>query len=212
MTDIFDTSHEGKEIDIGEALIKEGDEVNLFEHDPTLSKIALAAGWDVNTFSGEEIDVDVSIFLLNRNQKTRNDNDFIFYNQPEALEGGIVHGGDSRVGFGDGDDETILIELQKVPFDVLQIPVVISIYKGFEKKQALDSMRRCYVRIINADTGHELFRFNLTDIFKEHKETGAIIGWINREGPKWHFKADLEYFSGGLGEIARSYDIIVNQE
>lgn len=210
--DIFDTRFEGKDVELEDRTIEPGEDVNLMKLDPTLKDISIGTGWDVNTFDADAMDLDVSLFLLNKDQKTRMDSDFIFYNQPETLDGGIKHGGDSRSGAGDGDDETISIDLQSIPFDVLQIPIVLSIYKGFEKEQTLDSVRNAYVRIVNAGNSFELLRFNLNEVFQDKTETGAIIGWLNREGAKWHFKADIEYIPGGLGEIARRYDLIINQE
>lgn len=211
--DIFDTRPVTGEVELEDILIEVGDDINLMEKDHGLKTLHIGAGWDINSFdAADAMDVDISIFLLDRNMKTRKDSDFIFYNQPEAFDGKIKHLGDSRSGAGDGDDEGITIDLQAVPFDVLQIPIVMSIYKGFEKKQTLESIKNAYIRIANADNHYEMMRFHLNDVFVDKKETGAIVGWLNREGPKWHFKAEPEFFAGGLGEIARGYDIIVNQE
>ncbi len=212
MADILDTTFEGKEVVIEDNKIDEGDDINLLAKDPTLSKIIVGAGWDINTFDTDSIDLDISLFLLNRDNKTRNDNDFVFYNQPETLDGGITHNGDSRTGAGDGDDESILIDLHAVPFDIIDIAVVMSIYKGYEKEQALESVRNTYVRILNAENSFELMRFEIGKLFEDKTETGAVIGMIRREGPKWHFKADIEFVPGGLSELARRYDIIINQE
>lgn len=210
--DIFDTEFEGKDVELDDNRAELGEDINLFQIEPTLRTLNIGAGWDVNTFDSESMDLDISLFLLDRNQKTRVDADFIFYNQPEALDGGIKHGGDTRLGAGEGDDENIIVDLQAIPFDILQVPIVLSIYKGFEKGQKLESVRNAYVRILNNDSNRELVRFELKEVLHEKTETGAIVGWLNREGPKWHFKADVEYIPGGLGEIARRYDIIVNQE
>ncbi|MBX2834181.1 MAG: TerD family protein [Micavibrio sp.] len=210
--DIFDTRFEGKEVELKDHRIGPGEDVNLMEKDPTLKKITLGAGWDMNAFDTDTLDLDISLFLLDRNRKTRIDDDFIFYNQPEALDGGIKHGGDNRLGAGDGDDESIFIDLEAVPFDVLQIAIVLSIYKGYEKQQSLESVRNAYIRLANAENEFELTRFELKDALAEHEETGAIIAYLNREGPKWHLKTDMEFFKHGLSEIARGYNIIINQE
>ena len=212
MKDVLDTSLEGKDVEIKDSRIEEGADINLIEKDPTLSKIVIATGWETNSFSTDTMDLDISLFLLDKTGKTRMDSDFIFYNQPEALDGGIVHAGDNRIGIGEGDDEAISIDLQSIPFDILQIPIMLSIYKGYEKEQSLESVRKAYIRIINAENDIEIIRFEIDELFEEHKETGAIIGMLNREGPKWHYKADIEFIPGGLSEVARRYDLIINQE
>lgn len=213
MSDIFDTQFEGKEVELESNEITLGDEINLFEKDPSLRNILVGAGWDLNTFGGaDDLDLDISVFLLDKDQMTRVDGDFIFYNQTEALDGAIKHNGDNRTGAGDGDDETISIDLQGIPFDILQVVLVLSIYKGVEKQQNVGTLRNAYVRIVNAENLFEICRYKLDEILEDKEETGVVIGYINREGPKWHFKPDAELIPAGLGEVARRYGLIINQE
>ena len=210
--DIFDTRFEGKEVALEDNLIGTGDDFNLTAADPSLRNVLIGAGWDLNAFNSDALDLDLSLFLLDKESMTRVDADFVFYNQPEALEGGIQHKGDSRTGAGDGDDENILVDLQAVPFDILRIVVAVTIYKGYEKEQNLDMVRNAYVRVVNADTSHELCRYELDSALDDKTETGMIVGGLNREGPKWHFKPEAEFVEGGLGELARRYGLIINQE
>ena len=210
--DIFDTSFEGKDVELEDNKIGLGDDFNLTGRDPSLRNVLVGAGWDLNAFNADALDLDLSLFLLNKDKMTRVNEDFIFYNQPEAPEVGIKHNGDNRTGAGDGDDETISIDLQAVPFDILQILVVITIYRGFEKEQNLDMVRNAYVRVVNADTRHELCRYELDEVLDNRTESAVVVGSVNREGPKWHFKPDAEFVAGGLGEVARRYGLIINQE
>ena len=210
--DIFDTQFEGKDVELEDNKIGLGDDFNLTGRDPSLRNVLVGAGWDLNAFNADALDLDLSLFLLNKDNVTRMDSDFVFYNQPETLEGGITHNGDSRTGAGDGDDESISVDLQAVPFDILRILVVVTIYRGFEKEQNLDMVRNAYVRIVNADTSHELCRYELDEVLDDKTESGVIVGALNREGPKWHFKPEAEFVAGGLGEFARRYGLIINQE
>jgi tellurium resistance protein TerD len=210
--DIFDTRFEGKDIDLEDNFVSLGDDINLTAKDPSLRNVVIGAGWDLNAFNADALDLDLSLFLLDKNEQTRQDADFIFYNQPEALEGGIKHHGDSRTGAGDGDDENVTVDLQAVPFDVMRVVITITIYKGYEKEQNLDMVRNAYVRLVNADTNQELCRYKIDNILEDKEETGVIIGALNREGPKWHFKPEADFVPGGLGEIARGYGLIINQE
>ena len=210
--DFFDTSYEGKEVELEDNRIGLGADFNLTGADPALRNVLVGAGWDLNAFNADALDLDLSLFLLDKDNMTRFDGDFIFYNHEGALEGGIKHHGDSRTGAGDGDDENISVDLQAVPFDVLRILVVVTIYKGFEKQQSLDMVRNAYVRIVNADTKHELCRYELDSVLDDKTETGIVVGALNREGPKWHFKPDAELIPGGLSELARRYGLIINQE
>lgn len=209
--DIFDTRFEGKKVEIKDNVVALGDVVNLTTKDPALRNILIGSGWDLNAFDGDTLDVDLSLFLLNRDMMTRVDEDFVFYNQPETCEGGVKHMGDSRTGAGDGDDEVIAVDLQSVPFDILQIYIVASIYNGYEKEQSFGMVRNTYLRVVNADTLHELCRYELDDEFKDNNHFAGIIGVLSREGAHWHFKPAAEFVEGGLAAIAQRFGLIINQ-
>ncbi|PCJ03278.1 MAG: chemical-damaging agent resistance protein C [Alphaproteobacteria bacterium] len=211
MADIFDSSFDSDlDIEISDNKIVKGEEVNLTAKDPTMTSVLIGVGWDLNAFDVDTLDLDVSCFLLNKNEKTRVDADFVFYNNTEGGEGSVIHNGDSRTGAGEGDDETISIDLNGVSFEVMRIVFVLSIYKGEEKEQTMASLRNSYIRIINASDGQELLRYELSEDVKGSADAGMLVGSLNREGPKWHFKALGESIEGGLAKIATDYDIIVH--
>jgi tellurium resistance protein TerD len=212
MSDFFDTQYEGKKIEIDDGLVHLGQEIDLLAKDPTLKNVLVGAGWDINVFSGAILDMDLSLILLNKNGMTRVDEDFVFYNQPETLGGGIKHYGDSRSGAGDGDDEVIGINLHAVTFDIIKILIVVSIYKGYEREQHLSQIRNGYVRIANADTLHEVCRFQIDKVMEEREETAVVIAELEREGPKWNFKPTADFVAGGLGALAKRYGLMINQE
>ena len=97
--------------------IKTGEEVNLTFKDPTINEILVGVGWDLKKFDSKPLDLDVSMFLLNNQDKTRIDEDFVFYNNVIGSDGAVKHMGDSRTGAGDGDDEIMMINLNELPFD-----------------------------------------------------------------------------------------------
>lgn len=210
--DILDTRFEGKDVELRDNQVSLGDDLNLTQTDPTLRRVLIGAGWDLNAFNADVLDLDLSVFLLNKDNLTRVDDDFIFYNQRETLEGGVQHKGDSRTGAGDGDDESIFVDLQAVPFDILSIAITLTIYKGFEKEQNLAMLRNAYVRIVNADTHHEICRYVLDKVLEDRSETGVIVAYLNREGPKWHFKPEDDFVAGGLSAFGKRYGLIINQE
>jgi tellurium resistance protein TerD len=208
--DILDTEFEGKAVELSDNLVQAGDDINITAKDPTLKKIMIGCGWDLNTFQGEDMDLDVSVFLLNRQDQTREDEDFIFYNSPAGCNGSVRHTGDSRTGAGDGDDETVLIDLLGLPFDIVRIAIVLSIYQGYEKDQSLSRVKNCFVRLVNADNQLEIVRYELKEELRDQEHDFAMLtATIDREGPKWHFRPVLEFYKGGLAEIATKYGIVV---
>ncbi len=212
MVDIFDNSFsEDVDIDISDNIVTKGQDINITEKDPTMNNILIGMGWDLNAFDADTLDLDISCFLLDKNMKTRIDDDFIFYNNMQNQDQAIVHNGDSRTGAGDGDDETLSIDINKVPFDVFKIMFVLSIYRGEEKEQSMAGLRNTYIRLVNASTSHEILRYDITE--DAHggtgRETAMLVASLNREGPKWHFEAIGELVDGGLAKVASDYDIIV---
>lgn len=212
MADILDTQFEGKKVELSDGKVHVGDDVNLTAKDPTLSKLLVGCGWDLNAFNADALDLDVSLFMLGRDGLTRVDEDFIFYNQPQGAEGGIKHGGDSRTGAGDGDDETILIDLHMVSFDVMKIVFTLSIYEGKEKGQNMGMVRNAYLRLVNTADEIELLRYVLDKDLEDKTESGMVVGSLNREGPKWHFTPIAEFMDDGLKGLAKRYGLIIVEQ
>lgn len=211
MDDVFDTRFEGQEVDTGPNLAKLGDDINITAMDQTMRELHIGVGWDLNNFGGEDLDLDVSMFMLDKDGQTRVDEDFIYYNNMEALEGAVRHHGDSRTGAGDGDDEMMSVRFDGVPFDVVQILFAITIYKGEERDQNLGGVRNVYIRIANKDNEVELLRFELDEELQDSTDTGVIVAALNREGPKWHFVPMADFAKKGLPELAERFGLVVGQ-
>lgn len=207
--DFFDTRHESREIELTDNKIRIGDDVNLKEKDPTMTKVNVGVGWDVNAFDSDVIDLDVSAILLNKDNMTRMDEDFVFYNNPQSKECEVKHKGDSRTGAGEGDDEIISVDLNALSFDIVKVLFVLSIYKGNEKDQKLEQVQGAFIRVVNADSRLEITRYDLTNDIKDRPETAFICASLNREGPKWHFTPIGEPVAGGLREAAMRYGLII---
>lgn len=211
MVDIFDPNqYKEVKVELNQNSLSKGDEVNLNAKDPALKSLHIGVGWDLNAFDTDPLDLDISCFMLNRQGKTRVNEDFIFYNNVTGSDECVLHGGDNRTGAADGDDEGMTVHLQKVHFDIIQLMFVLSIYKGEERGQSLSKMRNGYFRLVNHETNIEIARYELTEDSTDRKETAMLVGVLNREGPKWHFVAMGECVDGGLHGVAERYDIIVS--
>jgi|GEM_PF-33264 len=187
-----------------------GEEVNLTRMDPGLKRVMIGMGWDAKVFSDDTTpDLDVSLFLLNKDNLTREDQDFVFYNNMEACEGGVKHHGDNRTGAGDGDDENITVKLSDIPFDIVGMEIVLTIYQGLEKEQSFKDVENIFFRLVNADTQIELMRLELDTVVGAEKAVGVKIGRFNRVGPNWFFEASATPVPKGLAECATEYGIVV---
>lgn len=198
------------EKDGGGKTIAIGERINLTELDPTMKEMIAGLGWQFKGYEGEPLDLDVSIFLLDKNDLTREDDDFIFYNNTTGCGGAVEHGGDNRIGAGEGDDETVRFKLSNIPFDIVSILFVITIYQGDEKGQDFSGVNSAYLRLFNEQSSRELVRINI-DEAELTGGTALKIAQLERVGPKWEFQAVGELVEGGLKELAEKYGIVVGE-
>jgi tellurium resistance protein TerD len=73
-------------------------------------------------------------------------------------------------------------------------------------------VRNAYIRLVNGSNDAELVRYEMTSDLEDKMETGAIVGSLNREGPKWHFTPLAEFADNGLKEIAEKHGMIIVQQ
>lgn len=185
--------------------LSKGGNVNLSKEAPTMTNITVGLGWDARVTDGANFDLDASAFLLGANGKVSQDKDFIFYGEKNSVCGSVVHNGDNRTGDGDGDDESISVDLTKVPASIEKIVVAVTIYEGAKNNQNFGQIQNAYIRIVNASSNTEVARFDLTE--DGSVETAMIFGELYRHAGDWKFRAVGQGFAGGLGPLARSYGV-----
>lgn len=187
--------------------LKKGGNISLSKEAPSMKKMLVGLGWDIRATDGDAFDLDASVFLLNASGKVRSDADFIFYNQPKSSDGSVEHTGDNRTGEGEGDDESVIIQLDKVPADIEKISVCVTIHDAEAKRQNFGMISSAYVRCVNADANVEVARYDLSE--DASVETAMIFGEIYRHSGEWKFKAIGQGFNGGLGPLAKNFGVNV---
>ena len=187
--------------------LSKGGNVNLSKEAPGLNKIVVGLGWDARATDGAAFDLDASAFLVKLDGKVRSDNDFCFYNNKVVGDGAVQHAGDNTTGAGDGDDETVKVELSKIPADLDKVVFAVTIHEAEARKQNFGQVNHAYIRIVNEDGGQEIARYDLSE--DASIETAMIFGEIYRVGTDWKFKAVGQGFAGGLGALASSFGVSV---
>jgi tellurium resistance protein TerD len=183
--------------------LTKGGNVNLSKEAPGLKRLTIGLGWDVRVSDGASFDLDASLFMLKADGKVRNGLDLIFYNNLKSVCGSVVHQGDNRTGTGAGDDESITVDLSKVPADIEKLAICVTIHEADIRKQNFGAVSKAYIRTVNGDDGVELARFDLSEDVST--ETAMIFGEVYRNGADWKFKAVSQGFAGGLGPLVVSY-------
>lgn len=186
----------------------------LTKPNPSMRVGILAAGWDLKDLGGVPVDLDLSIFMLNSKEKTRENEDFVYYNNSTGQDGSFVHEGDNRTGIGAGDDETIQMDFNKVPLNVVEVRAYITIYNPFELGHYFKMVKNVFFRIVNRETTDEILRFKFDGLIEQSTKEQAVIYVGNFErtiDQSWTFTATGELEEGSLREVAERYDMIVKQ-
>jgi tellurium resistance protein TerD len=135
----------------------------------------------------------------------RSDTDMVFYNNLKSSDGSVIHSGDNRTGAGEGDDETVTVDLGKVPADVEKIAVCVTIHDAEARKQNFGMVSKAYVRCVNSSGNAEIARFDLSE--EGSTETAMVFGEVYRNGADWKFKAIGQGYKGGLEPLAASFGV-----
>ncbi|MDR1049653.1 MAG: TerD family protein [Deltaproteobacteria bacterium] len=188
------------------SLVK-GANVSLDKAVPGLKSIMIGLGWDARATDGAGFDLDASAFLLSENDKIKQPKDFIFYNNLASGDGSVEHTGDNRTGEGEGDDESIKVNLAAVPEHVRKIAVVVTIHEADVRRQNFGMVSNAFMRVINTENNQEIARFDLTEDMST--ETAMIFGEVYRHNGEWKFKAVGQGYSGGLAAMAANYGVSV---
>lgn len=185
--------------------LTKGGNISLSKTDPTLKNLIIGLGWDARPTDGADFDLDASAFMVKEDGKVRSDSDFIFYNQTKSACGSIEHTGDNRTGAGDGDDESVIVLLDKIPADIQRVVFVVTIHDAEARKQNFGQVSKAYVRVVNKDSSSEVARYDLSE--DASIETAMVFGEIYKHGAEWKFKAVGQGYAGGLAALARQYGI-----
>jgi tellurium resistance protein TerD len=185
--------------------LSKGGNVSLSKAAPGLKAIQVGLGWDLRSTDGAAFDIDASVFLLKADGKVRNDSDFIFYNNKLSSDGSVEHMGDNLTGAGEGDDESVKVDLEKVPAEVDKIAVAITIHDAEARRQNFGMVSKAFVRVVNQADNAEIARYDLSE--DASTETAMIFGEVYRNGAEWKFKAVGQGFQGGLGPLAKNFGV-----
>jgi stress response protein SCP2 len=144
------------------------------------SRVRMGIGWDKDTGAGlartgrPEVDLDATALEFTGSQLF----DLAFYNNLATRDGSVTHQGDNQSGSGEGDDESIVVDLAEVHGPVDKIVFLVSSYAG----HSLEWVAGAYCRLVDDETDEELARFTLTFSVKD---TGVVLALLRRTPGGW---------------------------
>ncbi len=196
--------------------LQKGQRISLSKEAPGLSKIFCGLGWDIAKQSGggffsnfgkktEDYDLDAAVICLDENGKIKDIQDLIYFANLSHASGAIVHRGDNLTGEGDGDDEVIIIDLNRIPPQISRLVFTVNIYDCVARNQDFSQVENSFVRLVNMGNNQELARFNLSG--KDYAgATGMILAEVYRHNSEWKMGAIGNAVRvNGLGEIVKEY-------
>jgi stress response protein SCP2 len=152
---------------------------------PPLRRVAMGLGWDPAR-RGRDIDLDASVIVVNaRGRKV----DAVWFMAKSAYDHAIEHSGDNLTGAGEGDDETITVDLGRLPVEAHALVFTVNSFRG----QKFTDVRNAYCRLLDLDSGAELVRYDLTE---SERRTGVIMSVLVRSGTTWDMTAVGEFHDG----------------
>jgi tellurium resistance protein TerD len=190
------------------AILTKGGNVSLTKTAPdSLSRLIVAGGWDPNggllaqvgraVGLGHDYDLDLSATGVDARGKVPFGTDlmdwgyqqqwFVYSNHRSAPQRAVVLMNDNRTGKGKGDDETMQVDLTRVPMNIQRIVFGVVIWQAEQRQQKFGDIQNAYIRIYDAETKQEIARYDLGNEFSD--ETFVIFGELYRYGTEWKFRA-----------------------
>ncbi|MFI1026545.1 TerD family protein [Streptomyces sp. NPDC020951] len=167
-------------LDKGRVSLQKNQTVSLVKGGrPLLSQVKMGLGWEP-AFRGKDIDLDASVIAYG---PQRNHIDSCYFGKLSIVNGAIKHSGDNLTGEGGGDDEVIVVDLGRLPQEVSGLVFTVNSFSG----QKFTEVAKAYCRLLDAATGEELVRFDLTGA---EPQTGVLMAKMIRQfSGEWEMTA-----------------------
>jgi tellurium resistance protein TerZ len=152
----------------------------------TLTRVRMGLGWDAvkkkGLFGGlkdQSIDLDASALLFDASGLLV---DQVWFQQLKSKNGAVQHTGDNRTGAGDGDDESIKVDLSAIPSTVSTIVFTVNSFTG----QDFSQIENAFCRLIDESNESEVARYDLSG---SGRHNAQIMAKVTRDGAGWSMTA-----------------------
>lgn len=152
-----------------------------------LSRVFMGLGWDVakkggllgKLMGGSSIDLDASCLLFDKNKQLV---DIVYFGQLNSKDGSIRHSGDNLTGEGEGDDEVINVDLDRVSPNVEYLVFTVCSYRG----QTFNQVENAFCRLVDSSGDKEIAKFTITG---GGDYTGMLMAKLYRHNGEWKMQA-----------------------
>ncbi|MFN2562316.1 MAG: TerD family protein [Jatrophihabitans sp.] len=167
--------------------LSKGQKVSLSkEGGAGLTKVRMGLGWDAAAVKGlfgrkraQTIDLDASALLFDAAGVLV---DQVWFQQLTSKDGSVQHTGDNLTGAGEGDDESIRVDLSRVPAQVRTLVFTVNSFTG----QDFSQIENAFCRLVDDTSDSEIARYELTG---SGSHTAQIMAKVARDGAGWSMTA-----------------------
>ena len=131
--------------------LSKGGNVSLTKEAPGLTAVTVGLGWDVRSTTGTDFDLDASAILVDAGGKVT---------------------GDNLTGAGEGDDESVVVDLPRLPASITQIVFTVNSFTG----QDFSQIENAFCRLVDETTNEELARYELSGSGRHNAQIMAKVG------------------------------------
>ena len=165
--------------------LQKGQKISLSKENAGLSKVVVGLGWDeaqqsrglFSFLSRQDIDCDAFALML-QNGKLTSNSDIVYFGNLKHSSGAVNHMGDNLTGAGEGDDEQIVINLNRVPEQYDRIVLAVNIYQAYKRNQHFGMIQNAFIRLVDSRNNKEMCIYNLTENYSG--QTAMVFGEIYR--------------------------------
>ncbi|SDP49359.1 tellurium resistance protein TerZ [Klenkia soli] len=166
--------------------LSKGQKVSLAKRDGgQLTRVRMGLGWDAIKKKGffgsrdQSVDLDASVLMFDAGGQLV---DQVWFQQLRSKDGSVQHTGDNRTGAGDGDDESIRVDLTALPAAVTTLVCTVNSFTG----QDFSQIANAFCRLIDETTENEIARYELSG---SGRHNAQIMAKVSRDGAGWSMTA-----------------------
>ena len=152
-----------------------------------LTRVVMGLGWDASAKGlfgrkkSVDVDLDASCLLFDARGALV---DQVWFQQLRSRDGSVTHTGDNRTGVGEGDDESIIVDLTAVPAAVTTLVFTVNSFTG----QDFSQVENAFCRLLDAAGPQqtEIARYELSG---SGRHNAQIMAKVARDGAGWAMTA-----------------------
>ncbi|MDI2131875.1 VWA domain-containing protein [Yinghuangia seranimata] len=160
--------------------------------------LSLVVRWSPGAHGYGASAVDASALLVTAAGKVRSDDDFVFYNQPQAAGGAVAH----QVGAQQGV-EFLTVRPGLLPADVDRVVVAASVHAG-----TFAAVTGLSLDLVDA-SGAQLATY---PVQARGSETVMVLGELYRRQGAWKLRAIGQGYDSGLAGLATDYGVSIAED